>query len=104
LRKLIIKNKGYKIMNKYVILVNGGLYGGGYVFDRDELDDVFEEWSEGEVMMSEEGEEISIDDLISYGGDGERVNIVNESMVEMSDMGGWVEVSVVKLNFREGEE
>ena len=91
-------------MNKYVILVNGGLYGGGYVFDREELDGVFEEWSEGEVMMSEDGEEISIDDLIGYGGDGERVNIVNESMVEMSDVGGWVEVSVVKLNFREGEE
>ena len=89
-------------MNKYVILVNGGLYGGGYVFDRDELDDVFEEWSENQVMMSEDGEEISIDDLIGYGGDGERVNIVNESMVEMGDE--WVEVSVVKLNFREGEE
>ena len=99
----MIKNKGYKIMNKYVILVNGGLYGGGWVFDREELDGVFEEWSEGEVMMSEDGEEISIDDLIGYGGDGERVNIVNESMVEMSDVGGWVEVSVVKLNFREGE-
>ena len=99
----MINNKGYKIMNKYVILVNGGLYGGGWVFDREELDGVFEEWSEGEVMMSEDGEEISIDDLIGYGGDGERVNIVNESMVEMSDVGGWVEVSVVKLNFREGE-
>ena len=88
-------------MNKYVILVNGGLYGGGYVFDRDELDDVFEEWSENQVMMSDDEEEVDIDYLIGMGEMGESVCIVNESMVERGDE--WVEVSVVKLNFREGE-
>ena len=82
-------------MNKYVILVNSGLYGGGHVFSREELDNVFEEWTGGEVMMSEDDEEVSIDDLIGYGADGEKVNIVNESMIEMGEE--WVEVSVVKL-------
>ena len=89
-------------MSKYVILVNGGLYGGGDVFSREELDSHFEGWNDCEVMWSEDGEEVSVDDLIELGEMGEKVNIVNESMVEMGDE--WVELSVVKLNFREGEE
>jgi hypothetical protein len=88
-------------MKNFVILVNGGLYGGGDVFSREELDSVFEEWNGGEVMLDEDDEEVSIDGLIELGEMGEKVNIYNESMVERGDE--WVEVSVVRLNFREGE-
>jgi hypothetical protein len=84
-------------VNKFVILVNGGLYNGNSVnvFSRKELEEVFEEWGGGEVMLDEEGEEVSVDDLIELGSMGEKVNIVNESMVEVGDE--WVELSVVKL-------
>ena len=46
-------------------------------------------------MIDEDGEEVSVDDLIELGSMGEKVNIVNESMVEVGDE--WVELSVVKL-------
>jgi hypothetical protein len=82
-------------MKNFVILVNSGLYGGGDVFSREELDSVFEEWSGGEEMMSDDEEEVDIDYLIGMGEMGESVCIVNESMVEVGDE--WVEVSVVKL-------
>jgi hypothetical protein len=88
-------------MKNFVILVNSGLYGGGDVFSREELDSVFEEWSGGEVMMSDDEEEVDIDYLIGMGEMGESVCIINERMVDRGDE--WVEVSVVKLNFREGE-
>jgi hypothetical protein len=90
--------------DKFVIVVNGGLFNGELnevavnVFSRKELDEVFEEWNGGEVMVDEDGEEYGIDDLIELGSMGEKANIVNESMVEMSDVGGWVEVSIVKLD------
>jgi hypothetical protein len=82
--------------DKFVILVNGGLYGGGNVFSREELDGVFEEWNKGEVMLDEDEFGVSVSDLIEVGSIGEKINIVNESMVEVGDE--WVEVSVVKLN------
>ena len=81
--------------DKFVILVNSGLYGGGKVFSREELDSVFEEWSGGEVMISDDEEEVDIDYLIGMGEIGESVCIVNENMVERGDE--WTEVSVVKL-------
>ena len=88
-------------MTKFVILVNSGLFNsGGNVFNRDELEKVFEEWNGGGVMMCEEGEEVSINDLIELGSMGERVNIVNESMVEMGEE--WVELSIVELDVEEG--
>lgn len=87
-------------MDKYIILDNGGVYYGGKrnVFSREEVEREIKEWSESKVLIDEGGEEVSIDDLIEAGKCAERINIVNEEMVEMSDMGGWVEVSIVKLN------
>ncbi len=88
-------------MSKFIVLVNSGVYNdSGNVFDREGLEKLFEEWSEGEVLMSDEGEEVSIDELIEMGSMGEKINIVNESMVEMGDE--WVELSVVELSFKEG--
>lgn len=90
-------------MSKFIVLVNSGVYNdSGNVFDREGLEKLFEEWSEGEVLMSDEGEEVSIDELIEMGSMGEKINIVNESMVEMGDE--WVELSVVELSFKEGGE
>jgi hypothetical protein len=89
-------------MKKFVILVNSGLYNSSVnVFSREELEEVFDEWSGGDVMIDEDGEEVSVDDLIELGSMGEKVNIVNESMVEIGDE--WVELSVVELSFRERE-
>jgi hypothetical protein len=89
-------------MKKFIILVNSGLYNSSVnVFSREELEEVFDEWSGGDVMIDEDGEEVSVDDLIELGSMGEKVNIVNESMVEMGDE--WVELSVVELSFRERE-
>ena len=88
-------------MKKFIILVNSGLYNSSVnVFSREELEEVFDEWSGGDVMIDEDGEEVSVDDLIELGSMGEKVNIVNESMVEMGDE--WVELSVVELSFIEG--
>ncbi len=88
-------------MKKFVILVNSGLYNSSVnVFSREELEEVFDEWSGGDVMIDEDGEEVSVDDLIELGSMGEKVNIVNESMVEIGDE--WVELSVVELSFKEG--
>ena len=87
-------------MSKFIVLVNSGVYNdSGNVFDREGLEKLFEEWSEGEVLMSDEGEEVSIYELIEVGIMGERINIVNESMVEMGD--DYVEVSVVELDIVE---
>jgi hypothetical protein len=89
-------------MKKFIILVNSGLYNSSVnVFSREELEEVFDEWSGGDVMIDEDGEEVSVDDLIELGSMGEKVNIVNESMVEIGDE--WVELSVVELSFRERE-
>jgi hypothetical protein len=82
-------------MEKFVVLVNDGLYGGGKVFSRKELDELFEEWSGGEVMLDEDEFEVSVNDLIEIGSIGEKISIVNESMVEMGDE--LVEISIVKL-------
>ena len=94
--------------DKYIILVNGGTYNSsafdksnvvgrsGNVFSREELDLIFNDWSGGEDMVDEDGESYGVDDLIELGEMGERVNIVNEEMVEMGDE--WVQVSVIKLN------
>lgn len=97
-------------MEKYIILVNSGVYNSSAidksdvigrsanVFSREEVDLIFNDWTGGEVMVDEDGEEVSIDDLIEVGDCGERLSVVNEEMVEMSDMGGWVEVSILKLD------
>lgn len=97
-------------MDKYIILVNSGVYNSSAidkscvigrsanVFSREEVDLIFNDWTGGEVMIDEDGEEVSIDDLIDVGDCGERINVVNEEMVEMSDVGGWVKVSILKLD------
>jgi hypothetical protein len=83
--------------DKYIISVNDGVLneGGKNVFSREEVDVVFENWNGGEVMMDWGKEEYSVDDLIEYGSVGEKVEIYNESMVEMGDE--FVSVSVIKL-------
>jgi hypothetical protein len=85
-----------KCMNKFVVLVNGGLYEGGKVFDRKGVDELFVEWSEGKELIDDEGEVVSVDELIECGGMGERKMIVNEEMCEMGD--DYVEVSVCRLD------
>lgn len=88
-------------MDKYIILVNGGVYyddgGKRSVFSREEVEREIKEWSESKVLIDEDGEEVSIDNLVEAGDCGERINVVNEEMVAMSDVGGWVEVSIMKL-------
>jgi len=82
---------------KYVILVNDGLIDGGKVFDYKGLEDKFNEWSDGEKLIDDMGDVVSVDDLIELGGFGEKSSIINESMLEMGD--DEVEVSVVELDF-----
>jgi len=82
-------------MEKYVILVNGGVYRGGEVFDREGVEKVIYEWSEGKELVDEDEEVVSIDELIEVGSIGEKKLIWNEEMVEMGD--DWVELSVCKL-------
>ena len=83
-------------MKKYVILVNGGVYGGGEVFDREGVERVISEWSGGKELIDEDEEVISIDELIEVGSMGEKKLIWNEEMVEMGD--DWVELSICELS------
>jgi hypothetical protein len=87
-------------MKKYVIIVNDGLYNDydikKNVFNREELDSVFKEWSGGEDIVDSGGEVYNVDDLIEYGSIGEKVEIYNENMVERGD--DFVSVGVVELN------
>jgi hypothetical protein len=84
-------------MEKYVILVNDGLYGGGRVFDREGLEKIINEWSGGKELIDEDDEVVSIEDLIEMGSMGEKKEICNEEMVERG--GDYVEVSICELIF-----
>lgn len=80
----------------FVILVNDGLFDGGEVFDRGELDTVIRKWSRSEELIDDEGGVWSVDDLIEIGGNGSRVNIINKSMLEIGD--DYVSISICKLS------
>ncbi len=85
-------------MTKYVILCNNGVFVGTNdknVFTREELDVEFGRWNNDTEMLDEEGEVVTIDNLIDLGNSGERVDIYNEDMVEMGD--DFVSVSIVEL-------
>ena len=82
-------------MKKYVILVNGGLYGGGKVFDREGVEKVISEWSGNKELIDEDEKVVSIDELIEMGSMGEKKEIWNEEMVEMGD--DYVELSICEL-------
>lgn len=83
-------------MSKYVVLVNGGLYEGGKVFDREGVDKLFVEWSDGKELVNEDDEVVSVDRLIEWGSMGEREKLINEEMCERGD--DYVEVSVCELS------
>lgn len=82
-------------MNKYIVIVNNGLYYDNIlqknIFSREELEKSFIGWSKGNEMVDEEGDKISIDGLI-YNGKRE---IWTESMVERGD--DWVEVEICEI-------
>lgn len=81
-------------MKKYVISINDGLYyDSKNVFSRDELDEVFKEWSRGSKMVDVDGDVVSVDDLIDYGS---VVEIYNKNMVERGD--DYVSVGVYELD------
>ena len=83
---------------KYIIIVNSGVFDkdGKNVFSKDELVEVFEEWSEGKKMVDIDDEVIGIDELIEVGSCGDVVRICNKEMCERGD--DYVELSVVELN------
>ena len=83
---------------KYIISVNEGVYfeKDKNVFSREEVEEIFKKWSEGEKLEDEEGEEVSIDMLIDVGGCGDKVNVCNKCMCEYGD--DYVSVSVVELS------
>jgi hypothetical protein len=81
-------------MNKYIIIVNNGLYYDNVlqknIFSREELEKSFIVWSKGNEMVDEEGDKISIDDLIES-----KREVWTESMVERGD--DWVEVEICEI-------
>ena len=84
----------------FVIIVNGGLFCENLcdeknVFNREELEKLFDKWSKGNDLVDEEDNVYEVDDLIEVGECGESVDLVNEEMCEMGD--DCVSVSVVKL-------
>ena len=90
-------------MSKFVIIVNGGLWGGGKVFDMEGVKKVFkdvgvEEWKimgedEEEVMEFDEG----IDLLREMGDMGESVEVYNEELCVMGD--DCCNLSICELEF-----
>ena len=80
-------------MSKFIIVFgNGESYGGGEVFNRKELDNVFKEWSEGEDMIDEDGDVVEVIDLIRYGF----TEIHNECMCERGD--DYIDIKVIQLS------
>jgi len=80
--------------DKFIIIINdGGSYGGGDVFNMEELIGVMKEWSDYEDMVDEDDNVISIDDLIDSDG---VLEICNECMCERGDDS--VGINIIKLN------
>ena len=81
-------------MKKYIVVVNNGIYYDYMmkknVFNREELELSFKNWSEGEDMIDEDDNVVSIDDLMN-----ERREIYNESMVERGDE--FVEIEICEV-------
>lgn len=85
-------------MDKFTILCNGGVFVGTNdknAFTREELDVEFAHWSNNTEMVDEDGEVVTIDDLICMGDCGQQYDIYNKNMAEMGD--DFVSVSVVEL-------
>ena len=78
----------------YIILVNEGVLfdEDKNVFERDELDNIMNDWSNGESLVDEDGEVYSIDDLIGNC----KIDLYVGDMVEMGD--DFVSVCIVELN------
>lgn len=96
-------------MEKYVVLVNGGLWGGGKVFvGLESVKKMFkDEGVENWIMEEREGLDMFLYDcemgfdegikvLMDYGDIGECIMVKNKELLEMGD--DFVELSICKLD------
>ena len=89
-------------MEKYVVLVNGGLWGGGKVFvELESVKKLFRGEGIEKWFVDDGGEdlELSFDEgiemMLNFGGGGDRVIVKNVELLEMGD--DYVELSICKL-------
>ena len=89
-------------MEKYVVLVNGGLWGGGKVFvGLESVKKMFKDEGVKKWFVDDGGEDLKlsfnegIEMMLDFGGNGDKVVVKNKELLEMGD--DEVEFSICKL-------
>ena len=89
-------------MEKYVVLVNGGLWGGGKVFvGLESVKKMFKDEGVKKWFVDDGDEDLKlsfnegIEMMLDFGGNGDKVVVKNKELLEMGD--DFVEFSICKL-------
>lgn len=90
-------------MEKYVVLVNDGLWGGGLVFvGLESVKNLFKDMGIKKWVVDDGDEDLKlsfnegIEMMLDFGGMGEKVVVKNEELLEMGD--DYVTLSICKLD------